>query len=117
MTRRAFKAYLEQFLVPKLRPGDVVRCDNLSAHKRVDFATLVARTEAELVYVPPSSPDLTPIEPIGSQVKSWLRCWAAQAREDLKERVAGALPTVTPNHARNYVRFCGHIVNLKCKLL
>jgi len=117
MTGDAFEAYLEQFLLPELRPGDVVLCDNLSAHKRGGFAALIANAGAELVYLPPYSPDLNPIEKMWSQVKSWLRHGAARTLEDLENNVVSALRTVTPTNARNYFRSCGYIVSPLCKLL
>jgi transposase len=83
MNSDIFEAYIEQFVVPELRPGDVVVMDNLSAHKRASIGALIAGAGAELVYLPPYSPDLNPIEMIWSKVKSVLRTLAARTFETL----------------------------------
>lgn len=65
-----FEAYIEQFVVPELRPGDLVVMDNLSAHKRASVRAMIGAAGAELVFLPPYSPDLKPIEMVWSKVKA-----------------------------------------------
>lgn len=106
-----FRAYVERILVPSLRGGDVVLMDNLSAHKVSGVAERINQAGAELIYLPPYSPDLNPIEPCWSKVKELLR--TAKARtQTLLERVIGkALDTVTATDARGWFRHCGYVVH------
>lgn len=103
-----FRAYVERIRVPSLRRGDVVLMDNLSAHKVAGVAERIDAAGAELIYLPPYSPDLNPIEPCGSKVKEFLR--SAKARtQSLLERVIGkALDAVTAADARGWFRHCGY---------
>ena len=68
-----FEAFVEQVLVPELKPGDVVIMDNLSSHKPARVRELIEATQAELRYLPPYSPDLNPIEMVFSKIKQLLR--------------------------------------------
>ena len=106
-----FRAYVERILVPSLRRGDVVLMDNLSAHKVAGVAERIDAAGAELIYLPPYSPDLNPIEPCWSKVKEFLR--TAKARtQSLLERVIGkALDAVTAADARGWFRHCGYVVH------
>jgi len=108
MNGEIFEAYVEQFVVSELRPGDVVVMDNLSAHKRASIAQLIGAAGAELVYLPPYSPDLNPIEMMWSKVKSVLRSIAARTFEDLEQAIVVALAAVTSTDAANYVRHAGY---------
>jgi transposase len=110
MNADIFEAYIEQFVVPELRPGDVVVMDNLSAHKRASIGALIAGAGAELVYLPPYSPDLNPIEMIWSKVKSVLRSLAARTFEALEEAIVIALQAVSPTDALNCIRHAGYVV-------
>jgi transposase len=105
--------YIEQFVVPELRPGDFVVMDNLSAHKRASIGALIAGAGAELVYLPPYSPDLNPIEMIWSKVKSVLRTLAARTFEALEEAIVIALRAVSPTDATNCIRHAGYAVPSK----
>jgi transposase len=91
-----FEAYIEQFVVPELRPGDLVVMDNLSAHKRASVRAMIAAAGAELVFLPPYSPDLNPIEMVWSKVKSVLRSLAARTFEALEEAIVVALRSISP---------------------
>jgi transposase len=113
MNSDIFEAYIEQFVVPELRPGDVVVMDNLSAHKRASIGALIAGAGAELVYLPPYSPDLNPIEMIWSKVKSVLRTLAARTFEALEEAIVIALRAVSPTDATNCIRHAGYAVPSK----
>jgi transposase len=90
--------------VPELRPGDVVVMDNLSAHKRSSIGTCFADVGAELVFLPPYSPDLNPIEMVWSTVKSVLRRLAARTFEALEEAIVVALSAISSADATNSIR-------------
>jgi len=111
MTEQVFEAYVEQFLVPVLRSGDVVVMDNLSAHKRPAMAQQIAAAGAELVYLPAYSPELNPIEMVWSKVKSILRTLAARTIEALDKALVVALSAVTADEARAYIRHAGYVVH------
>jgi transposase len=81
MNGQAFEAYVREILVPTLRPGDVVVMDNLPAHRRAQVADLIAATAARLLYLPPYSPDLNPIEMAFAKLKAALRKVAACCRQ------------------------------------
>ncbi len=110
MNSDIFEAYIEQFVVPELRPGDVVVMDNLSAHKRSSIDTLIASVGAELVFLPPYSPDLNPIEMVWSKVKSVLRRLAARTFEALEEAIVLALRAISSTDAVNCIRHAGYAV-------
>lgn len=110
MTGDAFEAYVEQFLVPLLRPGQVVVMDNLSAHRRVRIRELIEATGARLVFLAPYSPDFSPIELAWSKVKALLRKAGARTRQALLEAVAAALSAITPTDAAGWFRHDGYCV-------
>ena len=103
-----FLAYLEQVLCPRLRPGQVVVMDNLSAHKHSRVRALIEQAGAELLYLPPYSPDLNPIEEAFSKIKSLLRKSGARVREVLVEAIGAALSEVTQEDARAFFEHCGY---------
>ena len=86
-TGEVFRAYVEQVLKPTLRPGDVVVMDNLRAHKVTGIAEAIAECGAQVVYLPPYSPDLSPIERCWSKLKTALRGAKARTYEALNARV------------------------------
>ena len=106
-----FRAYVDRVLVPSLRPGDVVVMDNLSAHKAPGIAERIDRAGAELIYLPPYSPDLNPIEPCWSKVKEFLRAAKARTQGLLEHVIGKALDTVTAADARGWFRHCGYVVH------
>lgn len=108
MTGDLFVAYVEQQLVPTLRPGDVVVLDNLSCHKRAAARAAIEAAGARLVYLPPYSPDLNPIEPAFAKLKQLLRSVGKRAVEELWEFLGRALDVFTPEECRNYFRHCGY---------
>jgi transposase len=108
MNGDTFEAYVEQFLVPELRVGDIAVMDNLSAHKRVSVRRLIEGAGARLLYLPPYSPDFSPIEPAWSKVKSLMRRAAARTYEALLEAAADALRAITASDARGWFRLCGY---------
>lgn len=103
-----FEAFVEQVLVPELEPGDVVIMDNLSSHKRVRTRELIESAGAELVFLPPYSPDLNPIEMVFSKIKQRLRTLACRTKDALWQSMQSVLDTVTPTDAQNCFRHCGY---------
>ena len=107
-----FEAFVEHVLVPKLRPGDVVVMDNLSSHKRAHTRKLIESTGAELVFLPPYSPDLNPIEMIFSKVKNLLRSLCCRTRTSLWNVMQTVLDAVTATDAFNCFTHCGYTLDL-----
>lgn len=103
-----FLAYLERVLCPHLRPGQVVIMDNLSAHKVEGVRVLIEATGARLMYLPPYSPDLNPIEQAWSKVKQLLRSLKARTAEALEAAVAEALTAITSENAVAWFLHCGY---------
>ena len=108
MTGRAFRAYVEQFLAPALSPGDVVVMDNLAAHKVAGVGAAIAAAGASILYLPPYSPDLNPIEQVFAKLKALLRQAAARTRETLWTTIGDLLDTFTPAECRNYLTNSGY---------
>ena len=106
-----FLAYLEQVLCPQLRPGQVVVMDNLGAHKVAGVRERIEATGAELLYLPPYSPDFNPIEPAGSKTKQLLRSAKARTLEILQDAVAHALAAITTQNASAWFRHCGYAIH------
>jgi transposase len=105
-----FRTYVKQVLGPTLRPGDIVVMDNLRAHKAVGIQQALARRGARLLYWPPYSPDLSPIEPCWSKVKTALRTAKARTREALDTAITAALATITDADAQGWFRHCGYVL-------
>ena len=103
-----FLAYVEQQLVPTLRKGDIVVMDNLSSHKRAGVREVIESAGATLVYLPPYSPDLNPIELAFSKLKTLLRKFAERTVESLWNRIGQLVDEFTPAECINYFRHCGY---------
>ena len=103
-----FESFVEHVLLPELRPGDVVIMDNLSSHKRDRTRELIEAAEAELEFLPPYSPDLSPIEMVFSKLKQLLRSLALRTREALWTSMQGVLDQVTASDAQNCFQHCGY---------
>ncbi len=103
-----FLAYLDQVLCPVLRPGQVVVMDNLAAHKVSGVRERIAAVGAELLYLPPYSPDFNPIEQAWSKLKQHLRSAKSRTVEVLEEAVAQALQTITALNAAAWFAHCGY---------
>ena len=103
-----FLAYLEPVLCPQLRLGQVVIMDNLSAHKVAGVRQRIEATGAKLMYLPPYSPDLNPIEQAWSKVKLLLRSLKARTADALVAALAEALTTITPENVVAWFRHCGY---------
>lgn len=102
--REVFLVYLDEVLCPKLRPGHVVVMDNLSAHKVDGVRQRLEACGASLLYLPPYSPDLNPIEKAWSKLKQALRAAEARTVDQLHSTVALLLPTITANDAKAWFR-------------
>jgi len=94
-----FLAYAEQVLCPKLKPGDVVIMDNLSAHKVRGVRERIEACGAALLYLPPYSPDLNPIEKAWFKLKQFLPAAKARTAEALDQAITEALKTITADNA------------------
>jgi transposase len=102
-----FEAYVERALAPALRLGQVVVLDNLSAHKGERVRELIEERGCELLYLPPYSPDLSPIEEAFSKVKALLRRARARTREVLTEVMGRALDAVSTKDTREFFEHGG----------
>jgi transposase len=103
-----FRAYVTQVLGPPLAPGDVVVLDNLSAHKAQGVQQALARRGVRRLFLPPYSPDLSPMELCLSKLKTALRAAQARTRESIETAVCQAIETVTPTNAWNWFKHCGY---------
>jgi transposase len=108
MTGELFVAYVEQVLVPALRAGDVVVLDNLSSHKRARVREAIEGAGCTLVFLPPYSPDLNPIELAFSKLKGLLRKAGLRTMDGLWAFLGEALDAFAPDECRNYFRHCGY---------
>ena len=104
----AFAAYIEHCLVPELHPGQIVLMDNLSSHKSPVIAAAIEGAGCRLVFLPPYSPDYSPIEHALSKIKAFLRHRAARTQADLDQAIAAALDAVTAQDARGWFAHCGY---------
>jgi transposase len=103
-----FVAYGEQVLCPQLKPGDVVILDNRSAHKVRGVGERIAACGAALLYLPPYSPDLNPIEKAWFKLKPCLRTAKARTAEALDQAITEALKTITADNAAAWFHYCGY---------
>lgn len=108
MNGDTFLAYVQQVLAPTLHAGDVVIMDNLSSHKRAGVREAIERAGAELVYLPPYSPDLNPIELLFAKLKAILRKAAARTVEELEDAIGELIESFTPKECQAYFAHCGY---------
>jgi transposase len=109
MDGELFLAWVNQFLCPTLRAGDIVILDNLSSHKVEGVQQAISAVGAMVLYLPPYSPDLNPIEKLFSKLKSLLRKAATRATEDLWKEIGRLLDTITADECANYFASSGYV--------
>lgn len=105
-----FKVYVEQILAPTLEAGDLVIMDNLGAHKVKGIREAIEGRGATVIYLPPYSPDLNPIEKCWSKIKTYLRAAKARTRQALEQALKEALLLVTEKDAHGWFASCGYPV-------
>ena len=108
MNRPAFLAYVQQVLVPALKPGDIVILDNLPAHKGRLVRAAIEAAGANLLYLPPYSPDFNPIENAFAKLKALLRKAAERTIEGLWRTIGRLLDLFTPAECANYFTAAGY---------
>lgn len=108
MDGETFRAWAEQFLAPILKPGDIVIMDNLPAHKVAGIREAIEAQGAHLLYLPPYSPDLNPIEQVFAKFKALLRKAAARTVGKLWNEIANVLRCFSPQECAAYLKHCGY---------
>ena len=103
-----FRAYVERILAPTLKPGDIVILDNLGSHKGTEVRRLIEAKGAHLIFLPPYSPDLNPIELAFAKLKALLRKAGERSIEDLWMKIGDLLDTFTPDECQNYFGHAGY---------
>ena len=104
----SFLAYVTEVLIPELRPGDIIVLDNLSSHKNKDVKVAVEAAGAELMFLPPYSPDLNPIELVFSKLKTLLRRAAERTVDALWDRLGELMDHFPPQECCNFIRHAGY---------
>ena len=105
---QSFLAYVEQFLIPTLKPGDIVILDNLGSHKGEAVRKAIRAAGARLLFLPPYSPDLNPIEQVFAKLKTLLRKAAERSVEATWRRIGSLLDAFSPQECANYLRNSGY---------
>jgi len=105
-----FRAFVQQVLIPTLKPGDKVVMDNLSPHKNTETVRLLEQAGMQVCFLPPYSPDFNPIEKMWSKIKAALRSAKARTRTALNRAIAAALSSVTPEDAAGWFASCGYSI-------
>lgn len=108
MNSAIFRQYVEQCLLPELKPGDIVILDNLSSHKASGVREMIEARGAQLRFLPPYSPDLNPIEQAISKIKAHLRKAAARSFDGLCENIGRIIDAFTATECRNFIRNSGY---------
>lgn len=103
-----FRAYVEQILAPTLSPGDIVVMDNLACHKVAGIQQAIESHRARLIYLPPYSPDLNPIEQVFAKLKAMLRKAGKRTRDGLWDAIGQSLMLLRPGECRNMIRNSGY---------
>lgn len=105
-----FLAFIQHVLVPELRSGQVVVCDNLSPHKQPAVRAAIEGAGCRVIFLPRYTPEWNPIEPCWSKMKEFLRSRAATTRQTLEAAVSDAMDTITAQDARGWFRYAGYKV-------
>ena len=103
-----FRAYVRHVLCPSLQPGDIVIMDNLAPHESAQTLELIEAVGAKVMFLPPYSPDLNPIEKMWSKIKGALRTAEPRSQQSLVEALGEALKKVTQQDAMNWFASCGY---------
>jgi len=103
-----FRTHVAEVLAPALTPGDIVVMDNLGSHEGTEVRRLIEAEGARLVFLPPYSPDLNPIELAFAKLKTLLRKHAERSVDDLWNRIGSILAAFTSTECRNYFRHAGY---------
>ena len=103
--------FVRQILLPSLRPGQIVLCDNLSVHKHLGVRQLIEAAGCQVRFLPPYSPDFSPIEHAFSKLKTRLRQTNARTRPALEATIADGLQTITSHDAQAWFRHCGYALS------
>lgn len=107
--KAVFLAFLKEVLVPELRPGHVVVMDNLSPHKVLEVQDIIEKAQCRILYLPPYSPDLNPIEQCWSKIKGHLRGAKAREQKTLSNAISDALNSVSSRNSQGWFRNCGYM--------
>ncbi len=107
-----FLAFVKQALAPRLRPGDIVVMDNLAAHKRPAAVTAIRAVGADVLFLPPYSPEYNPIEKAWSKLKTLLRRGASLTRDVFDRAVASAMDAISDSDVRGWSRHAGYSLGL-----
>lgn len=110
MTTKIFQIYVEKVLLKELKPEQVVIMDNLSSHKSTEIKRLIENKGAKLIFLPPYSPELNPIELAWSKLKACLRNRRTLSDENLVKAVRVGLNKITKSNCRNWFRHCGYLI-------
>jgi transposase len=108
ITGETFTAYVEQVLAPTLSPGDIVVLDNLPSHKVAGVRELVEARAASMLFLPPYSPDLNPIEQVSAKLKQLIRSAEPRSREALWNKIGSTIGQFTPGECTNYLANAGY---------
>jgi transposase len=111
MNGAAFLAYVQTRLCPALKPGDIIVCDNLGSHKVAGVREMIEDKGAGILYLPPYSPDLNPIEQAFSKIKTLLRKAAERSFDALRAAIGRIIGTIRPQECRNYFANSGYVSN------
>ena len=103
-----FRAYVDQQLIPALKPGDIVVMDNLGSHKAKSIRLAIRAVGARLWFLPPYSPDLNPIEQTFAKIKHWMRKAQKRSVEDTWRQVGALVKTIKPDECANYFQNAGY---------
>ena len=110
MDGQMFLAYVRQFLCPTLRPGDIVILDNLSSHKVAGVQEAIATAGATMLYLPPYSPDLNPIEKLFAKLKALLRKAAKRSIDALWKEIGALLSAISSTECAHYFASSGYVL-------
>ena len=102
-----FRAYVEQFLIPTLKPNDIVVLDNLGSHKGKAVRKAVKAAGARLLFLPKYSPDLDPIEQAFAKLKGQMRKAAPRTLDAVSDAIANGLAQISPDECANYLKNAG----------